>query len=161
MMIGWALVKVDNPAGPVYSGVVVSEPWEATDNTLVFSEVSYLESCSFTVVWSLKKNVDVKFNDTIPVFGAVDIPYGDWGLQSVKFSLHPHCICAINEQTCGSGVDKGSASKTPAVIRWFNDQIEHDRLLTLFKSADDPNAEAWEIVHFGDLGATSGSQAVL
>jgi hypothetical protein len=137
MMIGQALVKADNPSGPVYGGVVASEPWEAKDNTLVFTEVSYLESCSFTVVWSLKKNVDVKFDDTTSVFGAVDVPYGDWGLQSIKLSLHPHCVCAINEQTCGSGIDKGGTSRTPAVIHWFYNQIEHDCLLALFESADD------------------------
>jgi hypothetical protein len=138
MVIGWALVKVDNPAGPVYGGVVASEPWEAKDNVLVFTKVSYLKSCSFMVVWSLKKNVDVKFDDTTSVFGAVDVPYRDWGLQSVKLSLHPHCVCTINEQTHGSGINKGGASKTPAVIRWFYNQIEHDRLLALFESTDDP-----------------------
>jgi hypothetical protein len=138
MVIGWALVKADNPAGPVYGGVVVSEPWEAEDNALVFTEVSYLKSCSFTVVWSFKKNVDVKFDDTTSVFGAIDIQYGNWGLQSVKLGLHLHCVRTINEQTRGSGINKGGASKTPAVIHWFYDQIKHDRLLALFKSADDP-----------------------
>jgi hypothetical protein len=137
MVIRWALVKADNPTGPVYSGVVASEPWEAEDNVLVFSEVSYLESCSFMVVQSLKKNVDVKFDDTTSVSGAVDVPYGDWRLQSVKLGLHPHCVCAINEQTHGSSVDKGGASKMLAMICWFDDQIKHDRLLTLFESADD------------------------
>jgi hypothetical protein len=44
----------------------------------------------------------------------------------------------INEQICGSSIDKGSASKMLAMICWFDDQIEHDRLLALFKSADDP-----------------------
>jgi hypothetical protein len=138
MMVRQALVKADNPAGPVYGGVVASKPWEAEDNVLVFTEVSYLESCSFMVVWSFKKNVDVKFNDTTSVFGAVDVLYGDWGLQSVKLGLHLHCICAINEQTCGSSINKGGAVKTLAVICWFNDQIEHDHLLALFESADDP-----------------------
>jgi hypothetical protein len=137
MVIRQALVKADNPTGPVYGGVVVSEPWEAEDNALVFTKVSYLESYSFTVVQSLKKNIDIKFNDTTSVFGAIDILYSDWGLQSVKLSLHLHCICAINEQTCGSGIDKGSASKMLAVIHWFDDQIEHDCLLALFESADD------------------------
>jgi hypothetical protein len=138
MVIGWALVKVDNSAGPVYGGVVVSEPWEAEDNVLVFTEVSYLELYSFVVVQSLKKNVDIEFDDTSSVFGAVDVLYGDWGLQSVKLSLHPHCICVINEQTHGSGIDKGSTLKMPAVICWFNDHIEHDCLLALFESANDP-----------------------
>jgi hypothetical protein len=137
MVIRWALVKVDNPAGPVYSGVVVSEPWEAKDNVLVFTEVSYLEPCSFMVVQSLKKNIDIKFDDTTSVFSAVDVLYSDWGLQSVKLSLHLHCVCTINEQTCGSGIDKGGASKMLAVICWFNDQIEHNRLLALFESAND------------------------
>jgi hypothetical protein len=53
MVIGQALVLVDLPTGPVYSGVVASEPWEAEDDTLIFSEVSYLQSYSLMVVGGL------------------------------------------------------------------------------------------------------------
>jgi hypothetical protein len=62
MVIGQALVKADNPAGLVYGGVVVPEPWKAEDNTLVFTKISYLELYLFMVVQSLKKNIDVEFD---------------------------------------------------------------------------------------------------
>jgi hypothetical protein len=52
MMIRWALVKVDDPTGPIYSGVMASEPWEAEDNLLVFAEVSYLKAYSFLMIGS-------------------------------------------------------------------------------------------------------------
>jgi hypothetical protein len=80
MVIGWTLIKVYRSAGPVYGGVVVSEPWETEDNVLIFFKVSYLKLCLFLVIWSLKKDVDVKFDDTTSVFGAIDIPYGNWTL---------------------------------------------------------------------------------
>jgi hypothetical protein len=48
---------------------VASEPWEAEDNTLIFAKVSYLKSYLFAVVQSLKKNINVKFDDTTSVFG--------------------------------------------------------------------------------------------
>jgi hypothetical protein len=48
-----ALVKVDLPTGPVYGGVVTFEPWEAEDDLLMFTEVSYLQLCSFPVIGSL------------------------------------------------------------------------------------------------------------
>jgi hypothetical protein len=121
MMVRWALIKADDPAGAVYGGVVASEPWEAKDNVLVFFEVSYLKSYLFVVVQSLKKDVNIKFNDTTSVFGTIDVPYSDWGFQSVKLGLHPHCICMINEQTHGSSINKGGTSKMPAMICWFND----------------------------------------
>jgi hypothetical protein len=52
-VIGWALVKVDLLTGPVYGGIVMSEPWEAEDDSLMFTEVSYLQLCSFPVIGSL------------------------------------------------------------------------------------------------------------
>jgi hypothetical protein len=67
MVIGQTLIKVYGSAGPVYSGVVVPEPWETKDNVLVFPEVSYLKLCSFPVIWSFEKHVNVKFNDTTSV----------------------------------------------------------------------------------------------
>jgi hypothetical protein len=77
VVIRRTLIKVYGSAGPVYGGVVASEPWETEDNVLIFPEVSYLKLCSFPVIWSFEKHVDVKFDDTTSVFGAVDIPYGD------------------------------------------------------------------------------------
>jgi hypothetical protein len=64
-------------AGPVYGGVVASEPWETEDNALVFPEVSYLKLCLFPVIWSFEKYVDVKFDDTTLVFGAINVLYSD------------------------------------------------------------------------------------
>jgi hypothetical protein len=52
MMIGWALVKVDCPAEPVYGGVMASESWEAENDTLVFAEVSYLKAYLFLMIGS-------------------------------------------------------------------------------------------------------------
>jgi hypothetical protein len=80
MVIRQTLIKVYGSAGPVYGGVVVSEPWETKDNMLIFSKVSYLKLCSFLVIWSFEKDVNVKFNDTTSVFGAVDVLYGNWTL---------------------------------------------------------------------------------
>jgi hypothetical protein len=51
-MIGQVLIKVDYPAGPVYGVVVVSEPWEAEDDSLVFAEVSYLKMYPFSMIKS-------------------------------------------------------------------------------------------------------------
>jgi hypothetical protein len=51
MVIGQALVKTDNLTRPGYGGGVASEPWEAEDDMLVFTEVSYLELyCQRSVV---------------------------------------------------------------------------------------------------------------
>jgi hypothetical protein len=97
MVIRQALVKVDNPAGPVYSGVVMFEPWEAKDNSLMFTEVSYLQSCSFPVIGGLQKCVDVKFYSTSSVLCAVNVLYGDWGFQSMKLGLNACGIHVINE----------------------------------------------------------------
>jgi hypothetical protein len=80
-VIGQALVKANNSAGPVYSGVVVSEPWESEDDLLMFTEVSYLQTYSLPVIRGLQKCIDVKFYDTTSVFGAVDVLYSDWGVQ--------------------------------------------------------------------------------
>jgi hypothetical protein len=52
-VIGQALVKADNPTGPVYGGVVVSEPWESKDDLLIFPEVSYLQAYSLMVIQGL------------------------------------------------------------------------------------------------------------
>jgi hypothetical protein len=60
VVIGQALIKVNNPAGPVYGGVVVSEPWESKDDPLMFTEVSYLQKCSLPVIRGLQICVDVK-----------------------------------------------------------------------------------------------------
>jgi hypothetical protein len=80
MVIGQTLIEVYGSAGPVYGGVVASEPWETEDNALIFLEVSYLKLCSFPVIWSFEKHVDVKFDDTTSVFGAIDVLYGNWTL---------------------------------------------------------------------------------
>jgi hypothetical protein len=80
MVIRQTLVEVYGSTGPVYSGVVASEPWETKDNTLIFPEVSYLKVCSFLVIWSFEKDVDIKFDDTTLVFGAIDVPYSNWTL---------------------------------------------------------------------------------
>jgi hypothetical protein len=77
MVIRQTLIKVYGSAGPVYSGVVASEPWETEDNMLIFPEVSYLKVCLFPVIWSFEKDVNVKFDDTTSVFGAIDILYGN------------------------------------------------------------------------------------
>jgi hypothetical protein len=53
MVIGQALVKVNNPTGPVYGGVVASEPLESEDDSLIFPEVSYLQAYSLTVIQGL------------------------------------------------------------------------------------------------------------
>jgi hypothetical protein len=77
MVIRQTPIKVCRSTGPVYSGVVASEPWETKDNTLIFPEVSYLKLCLFPVIWSFEKYVDVKFDDTTSVFSAIDVPYGN------------------------------------------------------------------------------------
>jgi hypothetical protein len=77
MVIGQTLIKVYGSTGPVYGGVVAPEPWETEDNVLIFPEVSYLKQCLFLVIWSFEKHVDIKFDDTTSVFGAIDILYGN------------------------------------------------------------------------------------
>jgi hypothetical protein len=79
-MLNGDWVDTYGSAGPVYGGVVASEPWETKDNTLIFPEVSYLKVCSFPVIWSLEKDVNMKFDDTTLVFGAIDVLYGNWTL---------------------------------------------------------------------------------
>jgi hypothetical protein len=98
VVIGRALVKANNPAGPVYSGVVASEPWESEDDPLVFTKVSYLQSSSLPVIRGLQKYVDVEFYYTTSVFGAIDVPYSDWGVQSVKLGIEVCGIHAVNKQ---------------------------------------------------------------
>jgi hypothetical protein len=98
VVIGWALVKANNPTGPVYSGVVVSEPWESEDDLLMFTEVSYLQSCLLPVIRGLQKHVDIEFYYTTSVLGAVDILYGDWGVQSVEMGIEAHGIHTVNKQ---------------------------------------------------------------
>jgi hypothetical protein len=94
----WALVKANNPAGPVYSGVVVSEPLESEDDPLMFTEVSYLQMCSLPVIRGLQKRVNVEFCYTTSVFGAVDVPYGDWGVQLVEMGIKAHGIHTVDKQ---------------------------------------------------------------
>jgi hypothetical protein len=98
VVIGQALVEVNNPAGPVYSGVVASQPWESEDDPLMFTEVSYLQSYSLLVIRGLQKRIDVKFYYTTSVFGAVDVLYGDWGVQSVELGIEACGIHAVNKQ---------------------------------------------------------------
>jgi hypothetical protein len=103
MVIRWTLIKVYGSAGPVYGGVVASEPWETEDNVLIFSKVSYLKLCSFPVIWSFEKDVDIKFDDTTSVFGAVDILYSNQTLYPVKLGLNMHGIIVTDEQACEDG----------------------------------------------------------
>jgi hypothetical protein len=98
MVIRQALVKVNNSAGPVYGGVVVSEPWESKDDLLMFTKVSYLQPCLLPVIRGLQKCINVKFYYTTSVFGAIDVPYGDWGVQSVEMGLEVCGIHAVNKQ---------------------------------------------------------------
>jgi hypothetical protein len=98
VVIRWALVKANNPTGPVYGGVVVSEPWESEDDPLMFTEVSYLQTCSLPVIRGLQKCIDVEFYYTTSVFGAVNVPYGDWGVQSVEMGIEAHGIHMVNKQ---------------------------------------------------------------
>jgi hypothetical protein len=98
VVIRQALVKANNPTGPVYGGVVASEPWEAKDDLLIFTEVSYLQTCSLLVIRGLQKHVDVKFYNTTSVFGAIDVPYGDWGVQSVEMGIEARGVHAVDKQ---------------------------------------------------------------
>jgi hypothetical protein len=87
VVIGQTLVKANNPTGPVYGGVVVSEPWESEDDLLMFTEVSYLQLCLLLVIRGLQKCIDVNFYNTTSVFGAVDVLYSDWGVQSMEMGI--------------------------------------------------------------------------
>jgi hypothetical protein len=98
VVIGQALVKANNPTGPVYGGVVASEPWESEDDLLMFPEVSYLQTCLLPVIRGLQKHVDVKFYDSTSVFGAINVLYSDWGVQSVEMGIKACGIHAVNKQ---------------------------------------------------------------
>jgi hypothetical protein len=93
-----ALVKANNPAGPVYGGVVASEPWESKDDLLMFTEVSYLQLCSLPVIRGLQKCVNVKFYNTTSVFSAINVLYSDWGVQSVEMGIKVCGVHTVNKQ---------------------------------------------------------------
>jgi hypothetical protein len=84
MMVRQTFIEFYSTAGPVYSGVVMSEPRKAKDQLLLLSEVNYLECSAFSMALGLKKCVDIILNGASWVFGPVDIPYNDWGFQSVE-----------------------------------------------------------------------------
>jgi hypothetical protein len=77
---------------------VASEPWESEDDPLMFTKVSYLQPCSLLVIRGLQKHVDVEFYDTTSVFGAVDVPYSDQGVQSVEMGIEACGVHTVNKQ---------------------------------------------------------------
>jgi hypothetical protein len=78
------------------------------------------------------KHVSVKLYNTTSVLGAVDVPYSDWGVQSVKLSIEACDICMINKETSGACIDEGSALETPSGICQLNSKIEYNGLIALF-----------------------------
>jgi hypothetical protein len=76
MMVRQTFIEFYRTTGPVYGGVVTSEPRKAEDQLLLLSEVNYLECSAFLLALGLKKHVDIIFNWASPVFSPVDIPYG-------------------------------------------------------------------------------------
>jgi hypothetical protein len=84
MMIRRTFVEFYSTTGPVYGGVVMSEPRKAKDQLLLLSKVNYLERSAFSMALGLKKCVDIIFNGASSVFSPIDIPYSDCGFQSVK-----------------------------------------------------------------------------
>jgi hypothetical protein len=77
---------------------VVSEPWESEDDLLMFTEGSDLQACLLLVIRGLQKCVNVKFYDTTSVFSAVDVLYGDWGVQLVEMGIEACGVHMVNKQ---------------------------------------------------------------
>jgi hypothetical protein len=84
MMVGQTSIKFYSATGPVYSGVVTSEPRKAEDQLLLLSKVNYLKCSAFLMAMGLKKCVDIILNGASSVFSPIDVLYSDWGFQLVE-----------------------------------------------------------------------------
>jgi hypothetical protein len=121
-MVAQTFIKLYSTAGPVYSGVVMSEPRKAEDQLLLLSEVNYLKCSMFLMALGLKKCVDIIFNGASSVFSPIDVLYGDWGFQSVK-------ACSVTIKQCTTWDPSPSISE-------LKKTIYTDGFLTLFQSSE-------------------------
>jgi hypothetical protein len=135
MMVRQTFIEFYGTAGPVYSGVVTSEPRKAEDQLLLLSEVNYHERSAFLMALGLKKRVNIILNEASSVFGPINIPYGDWGFQSVKACADFLSKLAVGKQTCGTTIEQRTTWDSSPSVSELKKAIYVDGFLALFQSS--------------------------
>jgi hypothetical protein len=85
MMVRWTFIEFYSTAGPVYGGVVMSEPRKAEDQLLLLSKVNYLECSVFSMALGLKKCVNIIFNGASSVTDQGLGPFNGEALSGSSF----------------------------------------------------------------------------